>query len=718
MLDALLRKGVVHLLAISVLGLIAYSNTFNSPFHFDDIGSIVNNPIVKDLGYFSEPEMAKGLEFHNSLKKRYVGYLTFALNYGVHGLNVTGYHVVNLSIHIANAFLVYFLIVLMFKTPFLEISQLRIYSRHIAIITALLFVSHPVQTQAVTYIVQRLTSLATMFYLASLLAYVKSRLAVQGPGRYVLYPASLIFAALAMKTKEIAFTLPLIITLFEFSFFPPALPRAAGGTKVIRRAFFLIPLFVIMLAMLFTVIEPGRPLSETLGDIVEVKVVEKISRHDYMLTESRVLVTYLRLLAFPVRQNLDYDYPVFNSFFDPQVLLSFLFLSGIFCLAVFLYYRSRITDYHSESDVQKPEIHASLIADPASRLIAFGIFWFFLALSVESSIVPLHPIYEHRVYLPSVGVFIAVASLLFLAFDRFRQYRLPLLTALTALIVVFSATTYARNSVWQSEISLWEDTAGKSPHRARVQNNLGSAYISAGMFDKAEKRLNIALALKPNYAMAHNNLGLLFSATGQNEKALKYQLTAIGLDPEFPGAHYDLGSVYMTMGMPDMAVDHYSAALRLNPGYAEAHYEIGTIYCKKGESDNAVGHYMTAIKLKPGYVEAYNGLGNAYFKKRKLAEALAHYKRALRLRNDYAEAHFNIGVIYLIQGSTELAEEHFYQASVLRPDLTDSRFNLGIIYLERGQKERARKAFEEILKINPDEHEARGYLEQLKKEAK
>jgi tetratricopeptide (TPR) repeat protein len=655
MLDALLRKGVVHLLAISVLGLIAYSNTFNSPFHFDDIGSIVNNPIVKDLGYFSEPEMAKGLEFHKSLKKRYVGYLTFALNYGVHGLNVTGYHVVNLLIHIANAFLVYFLILLMFKTPFLEISQLRIYSRHIAVITALLFVSHPVQTQAVTYIVQRLTSLATMFYMASLLAYVKSRLAVQGPRRYVLYPASLIFAALAMKTKEIAFTLPLIITLFEFSFLPPTLPRAAGGTKVIRRAFFLIPLFVIMLAMLSTVIEPGRPLSETFGDIVEVKVVEEISRHDYMLTESRVLVTYLRLLAFPVRQNLDYDYPVFNSFFDLQVLLSFLFLSGIFCLAVFLYCRSRITDYHSESDVQKPEIHSS-------RLIAFGIFWFFLALSVESSIVPLHPIYEHRVYLPSVGVFIAIATLAFLAVDKFRQSRLPLLTALTALIVVFSATTYARNSVWQSEISLWEDTAGKSPHRARVQNNLGSAYISAGMFDKAEKRLNIALALKPDYAMVHNNLGLLYSATGQNEKALKHQLTAIGLDPEFPGAYYDLGSVYMVMGMPEKAVDHYSAALRLNPGYAEAHYEMGTIYCKKGESDNAAGYYMTAIKLNPGYAEAYNGLGNAYFKKGMMAEALKYYMTALRLRNDYAEAHFNTGVIYLIQGSTELAEEHFYQA--------------------------------------------------------
>jgi hypothetical protein len=417
--DTLLRKSSVHLLAIAVLGLIAYSNTLYSPFHFDDIGSIVENPIVKDLGFFSfsEPTREEGLEFHNYLKRRYIGYLTFALNYRVHGMNVTGYHIANLAIHIANAFLVYFLIVFLFRTPFLEVSQLRMYSRHIAVVTALLFVSHPVQTQAVTYIVQRLTSLATMFYMASLLAYVKARLTVQGTRSYIIYTASLLFAVLAMKTKEIAFTLPLLITLFEFSFFAPLLPsRNNGGAKGMRRALFIIPFLLTIPAMLLTVIEPDKPLGESFVDIGEVKGVEDISRHDYMVTELRVVVTYLRLLMLPIGQNLDYDYPVLHSFFDPQVLLSFIFLLIVIGFGVYLHFRSSFTDH-------------------ALRVVAFGIFWFFLALSIESSIIPLHPIYEHRAYLPSVGVFSSFATLAFFSARKWQLSRLPMLTIFMAIIL-------------------------------------------------------------------------------------------------------------------------------------------------------------------------------------------------------------------------------------------------------------------------------------------
>jgi hypothetical protein len=194
----------VHLLLIAVLCLLAYSNTFDAPFQFDDISSI---------------ETAKN--FHsNVLIRRSISRLTLTLNYRLHGMDVTGYHVVNLAIHILNALLVYSLAMLAFRTPLMESSASREKARHISLLAALLFACHPVQTQAVTYIVQRMASLATLFYLLSLVFYIRYRLAPSGFARRAsLYVFSIVSIFLAMKSKEMTFTLPFAIVMCEFLFF-------------------------------------------------------------------------------------------------------------------------------------------------------------------------------------------------------------------------------------------------------------------------------------------------------------------------------------------------------------------------------------------------------------------------------------------------------------------------------------------------------------------
>jgi hypothetical protein len=169
----LLNNPLFHILLIVTLSLIAYSNTFSVPFHFDDKSVIVENPAIKDLQYFSSPSKVKAFTEHfgyHTFRSRYIGYLTFALNYSIHGLDTTGYHIVNLVIHVCTSLLVYLLVHLTFKTSFLLTSKLRDYSQQIALFAALLFACHPVQTEAVTYIWQRVASLATMFYLLSLTA--------------------------------------------------------------------------------------------------------------------------------------------------------------------------------------------------------------------------------------------------------------------------------------------------------------------------------------------------------------------------------------------------------------------------------------------------------------------------------------------------------------------------------------------------------------------
>jgi hypothetical protein len=382
----LFGKQVSHLLIIAVLGLLAYSNTFNAPFQWDEEYFIEKNPIVKDLNYFLEPSKAEGLEYYGALKNRYIGYLTFALNYKLHGLDVRGYHLFNISIHLLNAFLVYFLVALTFKTHFLENSKLKEHSGYIAFFTSLLFVSHPIQTEAVTYIFQRLASLAAFFYLFSMVLYIKWRLGkelshppahfndvgakppkgekdfnssglpgtwgrsphnIKRAGGWVPYILSLLSAVLAMKTKENAFTLPLMITLYEFSFF-------RGSVK--RRILWLIPLLLTMLIIPLTLIGFDKPAGEIIGSVESAsRGYAGVSRTDYLFTQFRAIMTYIRLLFLPVNQNIDYDYPLYQSFFVQPVILSFSFLSAVFAFGIYLFHRAR---GHER----------------AVRLIGFGIF--------------------------------------------------------------------------------------------------------------------------------------------------------------------------------------------------------------------------------------------------------------------------------------------------------------------------------------------------------
>jgi hypothetical protein len=435
----ILERPLVSIIIIALLGLLAYSNTFKVPFVFDDRPNIVDNPIMRDLEYFIDPSRAsnfKDYAEYPALKRRYVGHLSFALNYKLGGLDVRSYHAVNLLIHVLNGILIFWLIQLAFRTPYMEGAPLESQSLLMALFAALVFISHPVQTQAVTYIVQRLTSLTTFFYLASLIAYVQSRLTASSARRYILYAVSLLSALLAMNTKQIAFTLPLAISLFEFSFF-----KASNR----KRAIFLVPLLLTMLVIPLSYINVDRPIGELMGDMGEATTIKNIPRIDYLLTELRVLTTYIRLLVLPVNQNLDYDYPVYDSFFALPVLLSFLFLLSIFVFGLILFLRSRIKDR-------------------SSRLVAFGIFWFFLSISVESSIIPLQVIYEHRIYLPSVGVAMAFSAGTFLLYERINSKKAQTIitSLLIALPLVFGVAAYQRNKVWKTEIGLWEDVVGST----------------------------------------------------------------------------------------------------------------------------------------------------------------------------------------------------------------------------------------------------------------
>ena len=560
----LFSRTFIHLILIVIVGFLSYSNTFRVPFQFDEVFFISENPIVKDISYFLEPSKVANLGkqyFH--FKNRYIGYLTFALNYKIHGLDVIGYHIVNFFIHIINALLVYLLVITTLKTPFFVTSTAKKYSKHIAFLSSLLFVSHPVQTEAVTYIYQRLASLAALFYLLSLVMYIKWRLinqnsehrtqSTEGKTNKIFnlksvfwHLGSVTSAILAMKTKENAFTLPIVITLFEFFFF-----TGRVKVRILRLTPFIMTLFIIPLTLLGT----DKPTGKIIDDIgVATKRFSGISRFDYLLTQFRVIVTYIRILFFPANQNLDYSYPKFNSFIDLQVFLSFIFLSFILAFALYLFYRSRFTT-------------------PDLRIISFGIFWFFITLSVESSVLPISiVINEYRVYLPSAGFFVAIMSGIFLLFEdiKCRKIRTIALLSLLVVISVLSYTTYTRNAIWESKISLWEDVIKKAPRNIRAHNNLGNAYLAKGFIDKAIEHYLVALNLKPDYVEAHNNLGTAYSSKGFTDKAIEHYLVALNLKPDYAEAHINLGLIYIERKRIDKARKEFQMALQTNPDMDKA----------------------------------------------------------------------------------------------------------------------------------------------------
>jgi tetratricopeptide (TPR) repeat protein len=598
----LAHKNYFILAMIVLIGLLAYSNSFSVPFQFDDDGYIVHNPTIRTFHYFLVPSDVTKLSQRSpesfpvglryAFVTRMVGYVSFAINYKLDGLNVVGYHLVNLLIHIISAMLLYLTVKATLKTDYFIAAAGRNSGwphEIIAGASALLFVSHPIQTQAVTYISQRFASLAALFYLLSLFSYIKFRTSSPGHGRYRWYLTAIISAIFAMLTKEFTITLPIIVCLYEFTFLSS---RSSGRIRVLAP---YAAILLIIPAIVFFKQGTLSALDSTMRTITAADVTN-IPRSHYLLTQFRVVVLYLRLLIFPINQNVDHDVAIYTSLLDLPVFLSFLFLLALFSVGVFFSILSKRKKEHAEL-----------------RLTSFGIFWFFITLSVESSIIPLGELVaEYRLYLPSIGMILAFVSLLAYAMRKFKRHKIlrPEVAygLIGALVVVLAIGTYARNRVWASEISLWEDAAMKSPAKLRPHLNLGTYYSFQGRLEDAKREIMIALTLSPASPELHNNLGMIYRKMKAYDHAIYEYTTVLKLAPGDAIAHYNLGNVYLEQGRIPDAAREYQIAVRLIPDYDEAHNNLGFAYCESGQFDAAIREYNLALRLNPQNLKARNNL--------------------------------------------------------------------------------------------------------------
>lgn len=365
---------------IAAMVLIAYSNTFTASFHFDDNPSIIENSGIRHV----TPEGV----VNTLLGQRPVVYLSIMFNYWLSGLNVVGWHIFNVGVHIINSIFVYLLVLWTLTLPVFGSSYAE-KARRMALFCALLFGVHPVQTESVTYIISRTELLATCFYLASFLLFIKQT--TTGKFRYAV--GMLVTALLSMGSKEWAVTLPALLLVYDYLFL------AEGKFKTVLSRWYMYLLAAIPWVIVFRTLNLTSPGGAG-GVGFNLVSTTGITPWTYLLTSQNVIWTYIRLLILPINQNLDYDYAIAKTLFEFPTLVSFLGHLAILALA-FMLYRKK-----------------------GWKLIPFSVAWFYIGISPTQSFVPVvDVIFEHRVYMPSIGFFIAFIAAYEMIFDRIEARR-------------------------------------------------------------------------------------------------------------------------------------------------------------------------------------------------------------------------------------------------------------------------------------------------------
>jgi hypothetical protein len=451
MFKQIFNKKIIVISVFLLIGTLIYSSSINSSFHLDDYRNIIDNPDVT-INQLSFTTLKGAVFTENSAGFRPVAYLSFALNYYFSGEGTTSYHVLNTLIHILNAFLIYLVILQLFSySNAADDERLRISAG--AFFTAVLWLVAPFNSQAVIYVVQRMTLLMTLFLLLSFLYYLKGREEKRG----VLFILSGIFFLLSFFSKQNVIIFPLIIILYELVFV-----RKGDIKSISRNEKVLLILLIVMLISPLVIF-----WSQIQNKLLTVSQTWGFTYYERELTQFRVLVFYLSLMILPIpsRLSLTHDIIKSTSLFSPVTT----FFSIIFILALFV---------------------LSILRIKKSPYFTFAVLWFFITMSVEA-LMPIELMYEHRMYLPSI--FLIGAAVNYVVEKFYGKRKQVVISAFLALIILWGSFTAIRGKAWESELTLWTDTVKKYPDDPRANCNLGTAYKNLNLDDKAKYYMSLGM---------------------------------------------------------------------------------------------------------------------------------------------------------------------------------------------------------------------------------
>lgn len=653
------------LLILTFVGLYIYSNSFDVPFIFDDTDNI-QNPSLR-ISELSADSLKKAA-IESNLLKRPVANISFAINYYFGEYNVRGYHLVNILIHIAASYFLYLILAITFKMP----ANRERYGSYtlLPILAALLWLTHPLATQSVTYLVQRMNSMAALFYVLSVLCYVQGRLRGSFEGdykqkivEYLWHVASLIAGALAIGSKEIAVTLPCVIFLYEWFFL-----QDLSWKWLKRKLPWIVALLVFLYGAAYFYLD-GNPFRVVLNSCNN----RPFSLLERVLTECRVVMHYIGLLIYPNPDRLvfDYNFPLSKSLFSPlTTFVSFVSLIILFGIAVC---------------IAKKE-----------RFLAFCILWFLVNLVLESSVICLEIIYEHRTYLPSMFLLAVFPALIY----QIKLNKNIITCILILLIVGCGYWTRERNQTWQNPIQFWQDSIAKQPLKARGYNNLGVALCEARRFDEAVVFFVQALTLLPDFPEAYSNLGLVQYRQNRFNEAENNFKHALSLRNHFVEARLNLASLYKGLGQYSAALAQYRELYRQIPDYSILNKEMGQALLRMGQAEESLAFLEKAYKKLPNDMYLLLDRGEAFMRSGKGAEAIESYTKALDIEEGNAAAHYNLGLLLTAMGKEKTALSHYQKAEIRRSADVPVLYNIGNLYLRLGVLEDARLSYMEFIEAS------------------
>jgi len=610
-----------HILSILILLLatwLAYQDTLEHSFHFDDLHVIINNKGIqnmdqfRDAGYWLNPN------------NRPLSYYTFALNYRSGQLDTTPYHITNIMIHMAAGLFFYFLILRIFSSPIMRSHQLYRYRIPFALMAAAILLLHPVQTQSVTYIVQRMSSMAWTFVLASLLAFIHGRLVHTQRGGTLKkalpwYGLAAIGYVAAVLSKQSAAPLPLIMVAAEFLFITrkdgkPHLGLVIGSTLVMVLAAFMV--------ILLGLIPPEKGALTPLS---------------YFATQMSVILKYLQLSIIPVNLTLDYNYPIPHSLLSFRVIIPLLIHLSLFVIAFLVRKRQ--------------------------PMVAMGIFLFYLPLALTSTAFPIRDvIFEQRMYLSVGGFAMALTSLVFILYQKWPIRLLWLLPL--AYLAVLGYDTFERNKVWKDPCTIWEDTLKKSPGNSRAWNAVGDCFKQQEDYDKAVAYYDKAMLLDSTNTTALNNRGNVKLLRNDYEGAIRDYSTIITISPEARSlALMNRGIAWMRMGEHLKAKDDFTRVINTGAAEANVYFHRGVTFVYLGDYESAEEDLEIVLEKEPANQDALFNMASVKMNTDRLGDAIQYFTTLLTYYPNHAASYHYRGVAYLNLGKRTEACSDLQQAA-------------------------------------------------------
>jgi len=689
--------------AIAAATLLAFVNSFQIPFLFDDIRGVQRNA---SLSHFST---AFAPPTNSSVAGRPIANATFALSHALSGPAAWGYHAVNVAIHLGAALLVFGVIR---RTVMLATEQLRTDATLLAGCTAIVWAVHPLQTESVSYIVQRTEALVSFFYLGALYAFIRAATGRRGT---LWLGVSVVACALGMASKEVMVSAPCIILLYDRTF----VARSFRSALMSRRLYYSALAATWLVLALCVGTGNGR---------MDAGVLPNISPWSYLVTQATAIPHYLRLVFWPAGQVFDYGYKTV-----PLTAISAVGLVVLASAAGWIAWQ--ILRLSNRETTTRPR---------SSEALAFVGCVFFAVLAPSSSIVPIptEPMAEHRMYLPLAAVLIVAVLALRRVVGRAAYIG-------TLLVAVGVATaTCARNDVLAAPVKLWLDVTTRRPENARAWANLAHAYADVGRWQDAIAASERQLQFDPKYtldkdatigrsllelhdpaaALPHllmalrqdpvsfelfNYVGMAFSALRKPVDAVQAYETALGLNPKSATVHANLANNLVAANRAAEAWPHYETAAALDPSDAHTQIKWGDALLRTGNPREAMAHYQKAAQLQPQSAEAYFGIGSAAAQLQLGSAAIEAFGRALELDPQNGAAHHNLAILFMTLGRPREGIAEFRAAVRLAPQSAKLHAELAMALAEGQQTVEARQEATDALRLDPELSDARKLLEAI-----